>query len=120
MKKPERLGWKLLGLAGFALLVVIWYSCDLPCVFRALTGIPCITCGMTRAWLCVFRLDLTGAFLLHPMFWSIPVLILFVLFDGNVFPSRKANMLLPLILLAGLFGVYFARIFGFLGALSPL
>ena len=120
MKKPEKLGWKLLALTVFGLLVGIWYRYDLPCVFRYLTGLPCFTCGMTRAWLCAFRLDLSGAFGLHPMFWSIPIFIIFVIFDGNVFPNRKVNILLPLILLLGMFLVYFARIFGFLGTLSPL
>lgn len=120
MKKPEKLGWKLFGLAVFGLLVGFWYICDLPCVFRYLTGIPCFTCGMTRAWLCAFRLDFAGAFSLHPMFWSIPFFIIFVILDGNVFPNRKMNILLPLILLLGIFTVYFARIFGFLGTLSPL
>ena len=120
MKKPQRLGWKLLGLAAFALLMVVWYIYDLPCIFRYLTGIPCFTCGMSRAWLLALRLELADAFCMHPLFWTIPVFVIFMIFDGKVFPGRRINTVLPLSLLAGLFLVYFVRLFGFLGALSPL
>lgn len=120
MTKPEKL-WRKLGcLAAIAGLYGIWLLFDLPCVPRTLTGIPCITCGLTRAWLAVLRLDLRGAFLQYPMFWSIPLLVLYFLFDGHLFPGRKVNNGILGMILAGLFVIYFARLLGFLGGLSPL
>jgi len=120
VKKPEKLGWKILCLAGFLLLLALWYIFDLPCAFRYVTGIPCITCGMTRAWTAALSGDLWAAFRQHPMFWSIPVLVVFLFYDGQIFPNRKGNILTLGLIVAGIFILYFARLFGFLGALSPL
>lgn len=120
MKKPENLRRKLGFLAGFAGLLAVWYFLELPCIPRALTGIPCPACGLTRSWLCVFRLDLSGAFLQYPMFWSVPVLVLYFLYDGQLFLSSKLNGWILGMTIVGIFLIYFARLFGFLGALLPL
>ncbi len=90
-----RLG--LLGLCGA--LLCLWVAFDLPCLFRYLTGIPCISCGMSRAWLCALRLDLKAAFGYHPMFWSIPVLALLFLLTGAK-PARWGKTVYALIALA--------------------
>lgn len=37
------------------------------CPWRALTGHPCVLCGMTRAWGALLHGDVAGAFLLHPV-----------------------------------------------------
>ena len=120
MKKPEKLGLKLALLVGFGFLLGLWYFLEIPCIPRFLTGIPCPTCGLTRAWLCALRLDFRGAFLQYPMFWSIPILVLYLLFDGRLFPNEKANIRILICLIAGVFLIWLARIFGFLGVLSPL
>jgi hypothetical protein len=44
------------------------------CPFLNITGIPCPSCGMTRACLRAARLDFRGAFEFHPLFWVIPVI----------------------------------------------
>jgi len=38
-----------------------------PCIFRALTGIPCPTCGTTRAATAFLNGDLAGAFSTNPL-----------------------------------------------------
>jgi Protein of unknown function (DUF2752) len=37
------------------------------CLFRELTGLPCPTCGTTRAALALARLDLSGAIAFNPL-----------------------------------------------------
>ena len=37
------------------------------CIFRLTTGVPCATCGATRALGRLFRLDLAGALLMNPL-----------------------------------------------------
>ncbi len=37
------------------------------CVFRAVTGFPCMTCGTTRALARLARLDLAGALAMNPL-----------------------------------------------------
>ena len=118
MRKPERLGRKLLGLTGAALVLLLWQWLRIPCVIRSLAGIPCPGCGLTRAWLAVLRLDLSAAFSLHPMFWCIPILAVFLLYDGKVFRNKRVNTVSLCVLLAGFFGVYLARLLGFLGGFS--
>jgi hypothetical protein len=38
-----------------------------PCLFRALVGIPCPTCGSTRALLALSRFDIGAAFFWNPL-----------------------------------------------------
>jgi len=33
----------------------------LPCMFKLMTGIPCPTCGLTRAFLYIYQLNIIGA-----------------------------------------------------------
>jgi hypothetical protein len=67
----ERL-WLSVALAGAA-LVVLWVASgheELPrviCPFRHFTGIPCITCGGTRAILALTRGDVQAALVWNPL-----------------------------------------------------
>jgi len=38
-----------------------------PCPFRRLMGVPCLTCGSTRALVALARIDLGAAFLWNPL-----------------------------------------------------
>ena len=120
MRKPERLGQNLSFLLLFGCLAAVWYFFELPCIPRLITGIPCPACGMTRAWLALFRLDPVSAFRHHPMFWCVPVLCLYIIFDGRLFRRPSVNTWVLGGMLAGLFLLWIARLFGFLGGLSPL
>ncbi|HJN36699.1 MAG: DUF2752 domain-containing protein [Prochlorococcus sp.] len=60
------LGWAALGL--LVMLAVKASGLDLPlpgCPLRALTGLPCPTCFLTRSMLAALRGDLAGALELH-------------------------------------------------------
>lgn len=37
------------------------------CVFKALSGLPCVTCGTTRAAVALSRCDIPGALALNPL-----------------------------------------------------
>lgn len=61
--------WSLVGLAAGALVIATWATVGLPrvpCVFRSLTGLPCLTCGATRAMAALLAGDPATAFRLHP------------------------------------------------------
>lgn len=119
VRRPTRLPLKLLLFGVFAGVLALWYVLDLPCVIRHFTGIPCPGCGMSRAWLHALRLDFAGAVHYHPMFWSVPVLALYILYDGRPIPSPKVNNILLAILLAAFFLCYLFRLILFLnGRLS--
>jgi hypothetical protein len=110
MKLPRGLIWKL-PLLALCAGVLLWYvSLDTGCPLRNLTGLPCPGCGMSRAWLAALELDLGQAFRFHPMFWSIPLLGVYVLYDCRPFRSRRLNTLFPVILLGSLLLCYFVRL----------
>ncbi len=82
---------KLLATAAiFAAIMLLWLF-RIPCVILTLTGIECFGCGLTRAVISALKFDFTAAFRYHSMFWSIPILYLYFLFDGRLF-SLKPNL----------------------------
>lgn len=109
VKLPSRPGIRLIILGIFIGVLLFWVMMDWPCLFRAVTGIPCIGCGLSRAWLAALQLDLASAFRYHPMFWSIPLLILLAFFDGKLFRKALWNRLLLILLTAGLAVCYLIR-----------
>lgn len=72
------------------------------CPIRFFTGISCAGCGMTRAWLCVFRLDFVNAFKYHPLFWIVPVVALMIIFrhkiNDRLYKTAVVSMLILLII----------------------
>lgn len=120
MGKPANFGIKLLIIALFAVFMAVWIAFRLPCVFRHVTGLPCPTCGMTRAWLSALRLDFGAAFSYHPMFWVVPPLVLFGVYDGALFKSARLNKLFLLVGVGGLLICYLIRLICFLSGSLPL
>jgi len=59
-------------------VLVVFSSTDL-CLFRRLTGLPCPSCGMTRAYISFLKGDIHGAFLMHPLFLLVPAIGVLVL-----------------------------------------
>ena len=109
-KLPSRFGIKLIVLIISIGILILWVIMDWPCLIRSITGIPCVGCGLSRAWLAALRLDFYSAFRHHPMFWSVPVLVLFALFDGKLFRKNIWNGLVLIGLIAGLVVCYIVRI----------
>lgn len=69
---------ELQNLASAAAAIVCLYSVfwllDIDCPIKFLTGISCLGCGMTRAWLSLVRFDFKSAFFYHPGFWIPPLI----------------------------------------------
>jgi hypothetical protein len=61
------------------------------CVFKGLTGLPCPTCGTTRALGRLFALDLGGALALNPFVTLVAALVAaWALGDLALLPRRRA------------------------------
>lgn len=67
--KRESVKVFLLIAAAYGVLELLGITCPI----RALTGISCAGCGMSRAWFSVFRLDFAAAFSYHPLFLLPPL-----------------------------------------------
>lgn len=56
------------AIAAIAALYAAMELLGITCPIRALTGISCAGCGMSRAWLSLLQLDIASAFRYHPLF----------------------------------------------------
>ena len=61
------------------ILAVIILLGIVECPIYNILGLPCAACGMTRAWRLALAGDISGAFLMHPLF-LMPVLLIFPAF----------------------------------------
>lgn len=77
----------LLTFFYIAILIILWLF-NVPCFFKHFLGIECIGCGMTRAVLSALKFDFKTAFMYHSMFWSLPILYIYFLFDGKVIGKK--------------------------------
>ena len=98
--KITNLKEKLVAIVAVLVAAIILWLFKVPCIFKALFDIECIGCGMTRAFLSAMKLDFVSAFYYHKMFWSLPVLTLYFLFDGKLFKNKFINI--TVVLLIGL------------------
>ena len=83
----------ILAILAVAFVYTIFYITGIGCPIKFLTGISCMGCGMTRAYLSLLRLDLVGAFRYHPLF-PIPI-IAAILF---LFRSRISQKIVKFLL----------------------
>ena len=83
------------------------------CLSRSLFGLPCPGCGLTRAWISAFSLRWSDAFLYHPLFFLVPILIAIYLSERFYFKqvSIKSIKYFYLSLLFLFLAVYVMRMF---------
>ena len=89
--KIKNLKDKLFTLFLLVVVVAAYLLLKLPCPMQHFLHFPCPGCGMTRAWLSLLRGDVAEAFRFHTMFWSVPLLILYYLYDGKLFRNKWAD-----------------------------
>lgn len=101
MVKIKHLKEKIL--IGIAVIIGISIGkiMNIPCIFLWITGYECLGCGMTRALLSVLKFDFVSAFQYHGMFWSLPILGLYILFDGKLFKNKILNISVLVLIAVG-------------------
>jgi hypothetical protein len=100
--RTVRAPWlKLTCFLIYGAIVLVAYRFSFPCVWRYLFGVSCPGCGLTRAWLSALSGNLSGAFDYHPMFWSIPLIAAYIIFDGRLFRCRQIDEAVLILLGAG-------------------
>lgn len=93
-----------------AYMLVMMFS-GIHCPIRALTGIPCPTCGFTRAALALLQGDIAQSLHIHPML--LPVLVSCLLFF-HARPLKLSQKLVTAVLIATAvltFALYLFRFF---------
>jgi len=75
---------------------MVWLALQLPvpqCTFRTLTGVPCVTCGATRAAMALMEGNIVGAFWLNPLvFVGMAAVALFNLYALAVLLMRAPRL----------------------------
>ena len=64
------------------------------CLFKALIGIPCPACGMTRAYTALLSLDPAKAFYYAPGWWTVPIAVLLGFLA--LFDKKRARLYLKI------------------------
>jgi len=101
----------VIGIIG---VVLSWLLQGSICLFIRVVGIPSPACGMTRAHLMLFNLDIVGAFRFHPLFWM-PLAICILAF------FKKLNNKVIFTFIVLLIGVWILRmIFLFPDQIPPM
>ena len=83
----------ILTILAVACVYTIFYITGIGCPIKFLTGVSCMGCGMTRAYLSLLRLDFAGAFRYHPLFPIPAIAAVLFLFRSRI-SQKIVNFLL--------------------------
>jgi hypothetical protein len=100
---------KFVGLFLAMGLALLWLLP--PCLFERIFSVPCLTCGMSRSFFALLRLDFKQSFLLHPMTLFVPVFVMLMVHRNrfNKNHRRVADVVMIAIIIA-LVVVYIVRL----------
>ncbi len=98
----------LTAMVAVAIFYGVLFALGVTCPIKALTGVSCPGCGMTRAWLSLLRGDLAAAWDYHPLF-ALPAIALPFYFARRKIP--RTCRALAVIALALMIAVYILRMF---------
>ncbi len=101
MRKIKDLKSKLLLTACYGIILVVFWYLQVPCIFKHFLNVECLGCGMTRAILSAIKFDFKVAFMYHPMFWSVPLLYLYFLFDGKLIGKKIPDTIILILIMIG-------------------
>ncbi len=90
------------------LLYGLLYVIGIGCPIRFITGISCPGCGMTRAWLSALHLDFKSAFYYHPLFFTVPIIILVILCKNHV--NKRVYNIFLIVMIASYVTIYAIRL----------
>lgn len=91
------------------LLILAAYVLGIGCPIKYMTGISCPGCGMTRAVVECIHLDFIRAWYYHPLFFTLPIIIIVLFFWAKI-PSRIRKTMMIACIVAYI-AVYFIRLF---------
>ncbi len=114
--------------ARWAIMIIIAYFALLKnyiytiCPTVLFTGYPCPGCGMTRAMFRVLRLDLIGAYEMHPFIYPVGLLAVFFVICRYVLKGKYMNVLkgAVIIVAAGMIIFYAYRMVMYFPDVEPM
>ncbi|MBO5312780.1 MAG: DUF2752 domain-containing protein [Clostridia bacterium] len=94
---------------ALCVLAVLFVVIKIPCPIKYITGVSCAGCGMTRAYISLFKLDIKSAFEFHPLWWLVPVAIALYLVTGRL-NKKRLRAVLVAVIAAVFLAVYAVRL----------
>ena len=85
-----------------ALIIFLVIYSSMECFYQKIFHIPCLGCGMTRAWKYFVRGDINEAYEFHKGFWTAPIIALYI-YKGKFLFRRIAWDILLILLLFFIF-----------------
>jgi hypothetical protein len=110
--KDIKLYHKILLLILLLLVIYgMWYF-ETGCLVERFLNTPCLTCGMTRAFFALINGNISLAFKIHPMLFSVPILIIMFLFSDRLFNGniKKYSVTLLILIVSGFVLNYFRNL----------
>jgi len=97
------------------------YPGETNCLVKRTIGIPCMTCGMTRAFENLFMLNIKEAFYFHPLFLLVPFIgLVFLLQETMFFGKFYHSKLFWGIILLAFIVVYIIRMIMYFPNTEPM
>lgn len=87
------------------------YFTSFGCISKVLFNVTCPGCGMMRAIKSLLKLDIGLVLYYNPMVFSLPLIYLYIINDGNLFRNRKINNIVLVLILMGFIINHIVRIF---------
>lgn len=103
MRRIKELKNKLILTAIYIVILLLFWYLGVPCIYKHFLGINCPGCGMSHAFFAALRFDFAAAFSYHPMFWSMPILYLYFLFDGRLLGKKHLDYTALILIAIGFF-----------------
>lgn len=72
---------------------------NISCPIKAITGVSCAGCGMTRAFISILKGNINEALMYHPLFWMVPIFVLIYIYRDKI-PSKIFKILMAIFIIA--------------------
>ena len=114
MKLTQKESYKLVIRTALCIAVCaiyfLFYCMGFRCLFLKYTGIICPGCGMSRAGIALIHGEFLQAFYYHPMIYFMPVIALYIIFDGHIFKKKLHNKIILSCIIIGFMITYILKL----------
>ena len=91
-------------------LFLLYQGFSMPCPIRVVFKIPCPTCGMTRALVCLLKFDFRLSLYYNPLTIPFCLLMLFAIFKDSLKVNKRTANIILITCAVIIFVVYLIRL----------